>query len=103
MRNRQHSRLLTTLVLVAAMSFALSAEALAGSSAFASKSTSTWVGLKISKPGATPMSGEPDSPSGSLPPKIGPYPTGGSNMATWTLRIHWVLRSMLLPTPKRFP
>ncbi len=104
MRNRQHSSLLTTLVLVAATSFALGSEALASSKSKSSNSTSSWLAGKASKPGATPMVGEPDAPGNlPLPPKIGPYSTGGSSLADWTLRIHWTFRYLLLQTPKRFP
>ena len=105
MRNRQRNRLLTTLVLVAAMSFVLGSEALASSSTTLRSSTlSTWLSSKAPKPGVTPMAGEPDSPTGApLPPKLGPYPTGGSTAANWSLRFQWMLRTLLLQTPRRLP
>jgi len=105
MRNRQHNRLLPTLVLVAAMSLALGSEALAGSPTPRSLSTaSSWSGGKALKPGSAPMVGEPDAPGQlPLPPKIGPASPGRSTMADWTLRIHWLFRNLLLQTPKRFP
>lgn len=108
MRNHQHSRLLTNLVLVAAMSVALGAEAHAGSPTLRTQSKLSLVGGGIVlKPGTTPMVGEPDAP-GNIPPpppKLGPNPTGSrpATMADWTLRIHWMLRYLLLQTPKRFP
>ena len=104
MRNRQHSRLLTTLVLVAAMSFVLGAEAFAGDRS-AGSSTSSWLTTgKVLKPGATPSAGEPDvGGAAPLPPKIGPYATRGSTLADWTLRFQYVLRTLLLQSPKRFP
>lgn len=104
MRKRQLSRLLTTLVLVATMGFLLCSEALAASQLSASQSTLTqWLATKApAKPGTTPMSGEPDTPGGNLPPKEGPYATGKSSLADWTLRLHWSLRSLLLQKP-RFP
>lgn len=104
MRKRQHSRLLTTLVLVATMSFLLCSEALAASQLSASQSTLTqWLATKApAKPGTRPMAGEPDMPGGYLPPKEGPYATGKSSLTDWTLRLHWSLRSLLLQKP-RFP
>ncbi len=105
MKNRQHSRLLTTLVLAAAVSFAV------GSEAFAAGSTrdarGSFSGVKLAKPNAGPMAGEPDTPGNGLPPppKVNPYlsNTGGSRLADWALRFHWSLRVMLLQLPKRFP
>ena len=108
MRNHQHSRLLTNLVLVAAMSVALGSEALAGSPTLRTQTKSSLMGGGIVlKPGTAPMVGEPDAPGNNLPPppKIGPSPSGSrpATMADWTLRIHWMFRYLLLQTPKRFP
>lgn len=105
MTNRQRSSLLTTLVLVAAMSLVLGSAAQAAPSLVTKQSSvSSLVTGKSSKPGASPTVGEPDSPSGApLPPKLGPYPTGGSTLGDWTLRLQWLLRSLLLQSPKRFP
>ena len=108
MRNHQHSRLLTNLVLVAAMSVALGSEAHASSSTQRTMTKSSLVsGGIVLKPGTTPMAGEPDAPGNNLPPppKIGPNPSGSrpATMADWTLRIHWMFRYLLLQTPKRFP
>ena len=108
MRNHQLSRLLTNLVLVAAMSVALGSEALAGSPTLRTMTKSSLVGSGIvPRPGSTPMVGEPDAP-GNIPPpppKLGPNPSGSrpTTMADWTLRIHWMFRNLLLQTPKRFP
>ena len=106
MRNHQHSRLLTHLVLVAAMSVALGSEAFAGNSMQRSQTKSSLQSGIVLKPGTTPMVGEPDVP-GQLPPppKIVPGPSGSrpATMADWTLRIHWMFRNLLLQTPKRFP
>jgi hypothetical protein len=107
MRNHQHSRLLTNLVLVAAMSVALGSEALAGSFMQRSQTKSSLQSGIVPRPGSTPMVGEPDA-GGFLPPpppKIGPNPSGSrpTTMADWTLRIHWMFRNLLLQTPKRFP
>lgn len=103
MKNRQRSRLLTTLVLVAAVSFA------AGSEAFAAGSTrwmrGSTVGVKLSKPGAGPMAGEPDQPGNGLPlpPKVNPSRPlpGGVQPADWALRFHWSLWVTLRQLPKR--
>lgn len=105
MRNRQHSRLLTTLVLVAAMSVALGSEALAASRNTSMNSLqSSWHGGKALKPGVTTAAGEPDSPTGApLPPKVGPNAARGTTAADWTLRFQYVLRTLLLQSPKRFP
>ena len=108
MRNHQHSRLLTNLVLVAAMSVALGSEALAGSPTMRSLTKSSLVSTGIvPRPGSTPMVGEPDVPGNNLPPppKIGPSSSGSrpTSMADWTLRIHWMFRYLLMQTPKRFP
>ena len=80
MKNRQHSRLLSTVVLVAALSVALSA----------------------------PFAGEPDASSGApLPPKVNPTSslrsTGGTGagMAGWALRFQWSFRMLLMQLPKR--
>ena len=107
MRNHQHSRLLTNLVLVAAMSVALGSEALAGSSSLRTLKSSQLGSGIVLKPGSAPMVGEPDAP-GNIPPpppKLGPNPSGSrpTTMADWTLRIHWLFRNLLLQTPKRFP
>jgi hypothetical protein len=87
------------------MSFALGSEARASSSVFPSQATlGTWTAGKAPKPGATPGIGEPDSPSqGPLPPKDGPYATGRSGWADWTLRFQWLLRTLLMQLPKRLP
>jgi len=107
MRNHQHSRLLTNLVLVAAMSVALGSEALASSSSLRTLKGSQLGSGIVLRPGSAPMAGEPDA-GGFLPPpppKIGPNPSGSrpASMADWTLRIHWLFRNLLLQTPKRFP
>jgi len=80
MKNRQHSRLLTTVVLVAALSVAL-------------------------KPS---FGGEPDQGSGApLPPKVNPTSSlrsvggTGAGMAGWALRFQWSFRMVLMQLPKR--
>ena len=107
MRNHQHSRLLTSLVLAAAMSVALGSEAFAGNSMQRTQTKSSLQSGIVLKPGTTPMVGEPDVPGNNLPPppKIGPSSSGSrpTSMADWTLRIHWMFRYLLMQTPKRFP
>jgi hypothetical protein len=104
MKNRQHSRILTTVVLVAAMSFALGAEAFAAGSA---RSERSLPGFKLAKPSPGPMAGEPDAGGGTLPPppKVNPALSAGGrlDLTGWMLRYHWSLRILLLQLPKRFP
>ena len=82
MKNRQHSRLLTTVVLVAALGVALTAS----------------------------FAGEPDVPDAvpPAPPKVNPSGSsmrhaGATNtgMAGWALRFQWSFRMMLMQLPKR--
>ena len=105
MRNRQHSRLLTSLLLFAAMSVAFAAEAVAAGSKPAPGSiVSPFDNSRTAKPSVTPMVGEPDAPGGPLPPKVGNPPTGGSSCLTdWTLRVQLWLQSLLPHSPKRLP
>ena len=105
MRNRQHSRLLTSLLLVAAMSVAFAAEAVAGGTKPTSGSiVSPFERTTTAKPSVTPMAGEPDAPGGPLPPKVGPYPTGGKScLMDWTLRVQLWMQGLLLQSPKRLP
>lgn len=105
MRNRQHSRLLTSLLLVAAMSVVLGTNVLAASQpGSGSIATSTWTIDKPAKPISTPLVGEPDAPGGPLPPKVGTPPTGGSSsLVDWTVRLQLWLQSLLVQSPKRLP
>ena len=80
MKNRQHSRLLSTVVLVAALSVALSAS----------------------------LAGEPDAPNNApLPPKVNPTSSmrgtggNGAGMAGWALRFQWSFRMLLMQLPSR--
>ena len=103
MKNRQHSRLLTTLVLVAAVSFALASEAFAVGSTPTRGSAGS---VKLSKPSAGPMAGEPDTPANGAPPpplKLAMPRSGAAGMSDWALRVYWSLRVTLLQLPKRFP
>jgi len=90
---------------VAALSFALGSEALAAGSTRDMRGSSA--GMKLSKPSAGPMAGEPDTPGSSLPPppKVNPYLAypGGTRLTDWALRFHWSLRVTLMQLPKRFP
>ena len=105
MRNRQHSRLLTSLLLVAAMSVAFAVEAVAaGTKPTSGSIVSPFESSKTAKPSVTPMAGEPDAPGGPLPPKVGPYPTGGTScLMDWTLRVQLWMQGLLLQSPKRLP
>jgi len=103
MKNPQHSRLLITLVLVAAVSFALASEAFAAGSTFRRGSA---VSVKLSKPSAQPMAGEPDTPANGTPPppiKLALPRNGEAGMSDWALRVHWAIRIVLLNLPKRLP
>jgi hypothetical protein len=102
MKNRQISGVLVTLVVAAALLAALGAEARAGG--VDDRFNQSYSHSKLLKPSATPMAGEPDSPnSGPLPPKVGPYPTGGATLSNWALRFHWSLRLLLLQLSSRLP
>jgi hypothetical protein len=87
------------------MSVALASEAFASrwqpSSGF---SLSSWLSGKA-KTSATPMVGEPDMPGGPLPPKVGPYPSGGGSscLMDWTLRVQLWIQNLLTQSPKRVP
>lgn len=103
MKNSQHSRLLTTLVLVAAMSFALASEAIAAGGTFKRGSS---VSVQLSKPSAQPMAGEPDTPANGTPPppiKLAVPRGGEAGTIDWALRVHWAIRIVLLNLPKRLP
>ena len=102
MMNRKSSRLLTTMILAAALATALGSVAQAGRDPRASWRPT--VGSNAPKPGVGPLSGEPDAGgSGPLPPKEGHYQTGVARRSTWAQRIHWSVRVVLLQSPKRFP
>jgi hypothetical protein len=106
MKNRQHSRLLTSLVLVAAMSFVVGSEAFAAGSTRDTRGSLS--GVKLAKPSSGPMAGEPDVGGNSAPPppKVNPYSSytpGGVRLSDWALRFHWSIRVLLLQLPKRFP
>lgn len=104
MRNRQHSRLLTSLLLVATMSVVLGSKAFAGSQPSSGGTTVTWPTVKPVKPVVTPTVGEPDAPGGPLPPKVGTPPTGGSSpLMDWTVRLRLWLQSLMVQSPKRLP
>lgn len=99
MMNRKRTRVLTTLVLAAAILGALGSEARA-TIRLGPYAVPT-IGSKAPKSGTSPLSGEPDSGNSSpLPPKSGSYPTSGAN--SWALRVQWLLRTWLGNVPRRF-
>jgi hypothetical protein len=103
MRNRKSSRVLITLVLVAAVCTVLGSEAQAASSKGSRVFTRVTQGSTTLKPGARWTSGEPDSPNGApVPPKTGLTPTGGQSSGT-AQQIQWSVRAMLDQLLKRFP
>jgi hypothetical protein len=101
MMNRKSIRILTTLVLAAAIVTAFGAEARAASNGGRSTPVTT-VASRALKPGAGPMTGEPDWPNGSpLPPKDGAYPTGGKGRPDmWALRYRQLVRIWLGSVPR---
>lgn len=104
MKNHQHSRLLTTVVLVAALSFALGSEALAagGRSPMAGPAMSG----RVFRPGSMPMSGtgDPDQSGGNAPaPIVKPARyRDASGTTEWAMRLHWSFRMLLVQLPRRF-
>ena len=102
MMNRKSWRLLTTLVLAAAICAALGSEVQAAGKGSLGSSSASY-GSRAPKPGATPMTGEPDSPgNGPLPPKDGKYSTSARS-SMWVQRIQWSVRVWLDQMPKRYP
>jgi len=102
MTNRASNRVLTTLVLVAAISLALGTEAHAAKVGARPLSAAT-AGVKPPAwPLPSPMSGEPDSGTGlPLPPKTGSYPTG--RIPIWTLQVQMLIRAFVGTVQSRFP
>ena len=104
MMNRKRIRVLITLVLATAICSAIGTEAHAARLDLRSISAAT-IGSNAPKPGTGtgPMLGEPDTNQGGpLPPKLGPYATGGQP-ANWAQRVQWMVRIWLGTMPKRFP
>jgi len=102
MMRRQHSRILVPLVLAAALVAAYGAEVRADG--LQDRLHGSFHRGQVSKPNASPLQGEPDVPQGGpLPPKVGPYPTGGATLSNWALRFHWSLRILLMQLPTRLP
>jgi len=99
MKNHKRSRLLTTLVLAAAMCLAIGSEALAAGSVRGLNRPSA--GSTATKPNLLPMAGEPDIPQRAPdPPKLAaPSPSGRSS--DWVLRVQWSFRVLLNQLPKR--
>ena len=102
MMNRKSTRLLITLVLAAAISAALGSEAFAAKR-YSSRDIHATAGSIVLKPGSGTMSGEPDTGGNAPPPKDGTYPTGGSTLSIWAVRIQWAVRAWLNSSPVRFP
>jgi len=99
MTNRKRSRLLTTLVLAAAMLMAIGSAALAASGARSMLNRST-TSSTATKPNLLPMAGEPDTPQRVPdPPKI-VAPSSSGQSIDWVLRIQWSLRVLLNQLPK---
>ena len=101
MKNHKRSRLLTTMVLAAAMCMAFGSQALAVGNLGSAFNRSS-AGSTAFKPQLRPMAGEPDAgQSAPAPPvKVNSLaPVGQST--NWVLRLQWSFRVLLNQLPRR--
>lgn len=78
MKHRNGTRLLIATILATALLSSAAVEARAARFQSPNSAASSQVSSGKTKPTSGPMIGEPDSNGGPLPPKTGPYPTGGA-------------------------
>ena len=100
MTNQKRSRLLTTMVLAAAMFTAIGSEALAAGSVRSMLGRPSTSSAAV-RPDLRPMAGEPDVPNRTPdPPKVIAPQNPAGQSTSWVLRIQWSFRVLLNQLPR---